>query len=279
MQYRCYSAPQRWLGNTTLLLLLCGIGACEKPATPAPTATAPPPPSSAVEQAAQTLQGGGGTYRVVDVPNPGALSVFAGYTGELPPAPTKVPVNINMSTCGDKVFTENLLVDHGGRGIQNVVVRLDGITAGKALPGDMTITNKDCAFSPHVGVGIQGMKLQLKNEDPILHTTRPIIDQRALFNKPLVPNAPPPNPRTIRQAGLMEVKCDVHDWMQAWVVVHTNPYVAVSDASGKLVIDAIPPGTYPFVAWHEQLGEQRGQVEILADQTSELKLEFSSKEG
>jgi hypothetical protein len=38
----------------------------------------------------------------------------------------------------------------------------------------------------------------------------------------------------------MELTCDVHKWMRGYIVVHTNPYLAVSDATGKLKIEGIP---------------------------------------
>ena len=48
--------------------------------------------------------------------------------------------------------------------------------------------------------------------------------------------------------------------------------LGVTDADGALVIDGIPPGSYPYVAWHESLGEARGTVEISARDESGLRL-------
>ena len=261
------------------MIVGCALISCEKPRSDT-TPTAPPAssvPSGSVEQAAKTLQGGGGAYQVVEVAGGGSLGVSVSYAGKSVPAPTEVPVNIDVSTCAHKVFTESLVVADGGA-LKNVVVRLEGISAGKAPPAAVTVTNKNCAFAPHVGVAMQGMKLELKNEDPVLHTTHPFIDGRHFFNKAL-PAGTGPTARTIKRAGLMELKCDVHDWMQGWIVVHTNPYVAATDGNGKLRIEGIPPGTYPYVAWHEQLGEKRGEVEIQPGQTAELRLEFAPNEG
>ena len=36
----------------------------------------------------------------------------------------------------------------------------------------------------------------------------------------------------------------------------------------------IPPGNYSYVAWHEELGEKKGEVEIKRGQVSTLRLEF-----
>jgi plastocyanin len=211
---------------------------------------------------------------VVEVESPGQLAATVTYSGDPLPVPTKVPVNINVETCGGKVFTENLLVDGETRGLKNAVIRLEGIERGKAPPEIVTVSNKHCAFVPHVAVAMKGTKLQLRNEDPVLHTTHPYINGANFFNKPLAAGAEPTRPRPIPKTGLMDIRCDVHKWMQAYIVIHSNPYLAVTDEKGKLIIDGIPAGKYTYTAWHEQLEESKGEVEIAAGQTAELVVTF-----
>ena len=62
--------------------------------------------------------------------------------------------------------------------------------------------------------------------------------------------------------------------MKGYIVVHTNPYIAITDESGKLSISRIPPGKYSYIAWHEELGDKRGEIEIKRGQVSTLRLEF-----
>lgn len=38
----------------------------------------------------------------------------------------------------------------------------------------------------------------------------------------------------------MKVKCDVHEWMSAYLVPVTHPYVAVTDAKGEFEIGQVP---------------------------------------
>ncbi len=225
-------------------------------------------------KAAAALKGGSG-YEVATVVNPGALAVAVVFTGDPIPVPAPVQVNIDVPHCGQKVFTENLIVDKESRGLKNVVVRLEGITKGKPQPETVTVTNKDCSFDPHVSVAAKGTKIALRNADPVLHATHPYLAGGSFFNLSLPAGDDSPQTRPIPKAGLMEITCDVHKWMRGYMYVHTSPYVEVTDKSGKLKIDGIPPGKYPYVAWHESLGEKRGEVEIVAGQTAELKLEYS----
>ena len=62
--------------------------------------------------------------------------------------------------------------------------------------------------------------------------------------------------------------------MKGYIFVHTNPYVALTDGSGMLSMTGIPPGKYSYVAWHEELGQQMGEVEINKGGVTSLKLEF-----
>jgi hypothetical protein len=233
------------------------------------------PPAAAVPSSAAAALKGGGGYEVGAVASPGALGISVVYTGDPIPEPTEVPTEIDAAACGHKVLTESLLVDRGTRGLKNVVVRLEGIAKGKAPSPLITVTSRNCAFEPHVGVAVKGMKLAVRNADPVLHATHPFLAGASFFEAQLPPNAEAPPVRPIPRAGLMEISCDVHKWMRAYVVVHTNPYVGVTDRLGKLRIDGIPPGKYPYVAWHESLGEKKGELEITAGKTVELQLEFA----
>jgi hypothetical protein len=59
-----------------------------------------------------------------------------------------------------------------------------------------------------------------------------------------------------------KIKCDVHPWMSAWVVVVDNPYSAVSGDDGTFTIKGLKNGKYTLVAWHEKLGMQQAQIEV-----------------
>ena len=244
------------------------------PAPATPPAAAPAPTTGRDSAAAEALKGGA-AYEVAEVSRPGALAVTAVFTGDPIPQPAEVPVNINVDFCGHKVFTESVLVDKETRGLKHVVVRLEGITRGKAPPASITITNRNCAFDPHVAVAMKGTRIAIANADPVLHNTHPYINGSSFFNLALAPGSEPPPARPIPKTGLMEINCDVHKWMRSFVFVHTSPYVEATDKSGKLRIDGIPPGKHAYVAWHEELGEKKGEVEIAPDGTAELKLEFA----
>jgi hypothetical protein len=48
----------------------------------------------------------------------------------------------------------------------------------------------------------------------------------------------------------VEVLCDAHTHVRAWIVVRDNPHV-VSDDNGQFRTDEIPPGRHRVAARHE----------------------------
>jgi hypothetical protein len=42
--------------------------------------------------------------------------------------------------------------------------------------------------------------------------------------------------------------------MSAWLLIRENPYMAVSDANGKLTVKNVPVGTWTFQFWQERAG-------------------------
>lgn len=209
--------------------------------------------------------------------SPGKLAVVVTYEGEAPSEPEPIQVDTDVQFCGGKVYKESLIVHPETSGLKNVAVRLEKVRGPREIPDVVTVTNRNCSFDPHVQVTMKGTELVIENSDPILHTTHPYINDRHWFNVPIRKDEPAHTPRPIRESGIMKIKCDVHKWMEGWIVVHDNPYIALSDEEGGLEIDEIPPATYPYVAWHEKLGELRGEVTIESGKTAELHLEYPAK--
>ena len=105
---------------------------------------------------------------------------------------------------------------------------------------------------PHVSAVMAGAKVRIRNSDPILHNTHGFLDRLTVFNIALPTKDQVVDiTQRIKKPGVVEVVCDAHTHMRAWIVVRDNPYFAVSDDSGQFRIDEIPPGRYRVTAWHE----------------------------
>lgn len=84
-----------------------------------------------------------------------------------------------------------------------------------------------------------------------------------MFNKPQSAKSDDLQLDTFAKAGdVLELTCDVHAWMHAWVVVNDSPYFAVTGDDGAFTISGLPAGTYTLEAWHPVLGTRSITVKI-----------------
>lgn len=188
-------------------------------------------------------------YVEAPVPDGGTLVGHVRFTGE-PVKGELIPVRKNADVCGETKPFQALMVGPS-HGVRHTVVYLEGVERGKKPP-ELELDNAKCLFVPHVAVVMAGAKARIKNADPILHNTHGFHDRMTVFNVAL-PNQNQVidvTPR-IKKVGLIDVQCDAHTHMRAWIVVRDNPYFAVTDEHGAFRITEIPPGRYKVVAWHE----------------------------
>jgi plastocyanin len=169
---------------------------------------------------------------------------------------------------GKQVIQEQAMVAADGS-IQNVFVRLEGMFPQSPVPtSPVVIDQRSCVYGPRV-VGVRvGQRLQIRNDDNLLHNVHGLSASNNSFNvgQPIagaVFEFTPKSPEVMLKLG-----CDVHRWMTAFVGVMPHPYFAVTDARGRFTIAGVPPGTYAIKTWHEQFGEQTARVSVRASGTA-----------
>ena len=125
----------------------------------------------------------------------------------------------------------------------------------------LTLDNLKCRFVPRSTFARPGQTLILKNSDNVGHNCH-----ITTFEHEYNPTIPPNKQIEITLEGGSDripgdVKCDIHKWMDAVILIRDNPYVAISDADGKFKIENIPPGDWKFQFWHKKIG-YLGMIEI-----------------
>jgi plastocyanin len=204
-----------------------------------------------------------------------ALPAWAGdikgtikYTGAAAkPAPLKVTKD--NATCGATVEDESMQVT--GTALKNVVVMVKGVAGAAPTPKPITVDQQKCHYIPHVQAAAKGSTVDILNNDPILHNVHGYLGTATVFNLAM-PLKGQKIPKKLDKAGVVRLKCDVHSWMTAYIVVHDNPFFTQSN-DGSFTIPGVPAGTYTVTAWHEKLGEKTAQVTVPA--TGEVTTEFS----
>ena len=193
------------------------------------------------------------------------------FAGEHIPASTVVPVGTDVQYCGHQYSKEDWVIDSRSRGIRHVIVRLSGkgLSSWRATPGYLLLDNKDCRFEPHAAVLTVGATLEVKNSDKILHTAHAYFG--ATFNLAL-PKEGDSVKRVLRRPGIIQIRCDNHGWMNAFIRVDSHPFHAVTDSQGRFKIEGVPPGTYTLDVWHERSGSKKQQILVNDQQTTKVDL-------
>jgi hypothetical protein len=197
--------------------------------------------------------------------------------GKLSPL-SPLQITKNKEICKD-VPNESLIVGPG-RGVRYAVVTLEDITKGKAVERETAheLDNIKCRFSPHVQAASIDQFVVLKNTDPILHTAHAIFtDGQPQFNVGLYPGRVSRKP--LVAAGLVKIRCEVHPWMSAYIVVTEHPYHAISDLYGEYELSDVPPGHYRLKVWHESLGTQEKRIEVKAGARQTVDFTFTPSPG
>lgn len=170
----------------------------------------------------------------------------------------------------------------GGRiahdnGLANVFVYLKTGLEGKtfALPAEpVVIDQKGCWFAPRV-IGIRkGQTFRVTNSDPVTHNIHPQPRSNRDWNQSQAPGDPALVRRFTAPEIMIPVKCNVHNWMRAWIGVVEHPYFAVTGADGSFEIRNVPPGLYTVEAWQEDLGFATLPVKLSASATQDLTFIF-----
>ena len=254
---------------TGLALLLAACGG-EAPATDRQEA-APAAASSAQDGASD-----GSGYDVIDVTNGGVIRGMVSFAGTVPEG-RRVSVTEDTDACGNEQEIYGLRVGQNG-GLMHSVVSLVDITSGARVEIPSTpaaLVQDGCVFGPHILVAPVDEVVEVVNSDPITHNIHTV----AFANRPLN-RAQPSAVETIEvsfmAAEKVRVRCDMHEWMGAWIVVVDHPYHAVTDATGGFLLENVPPGTYQMEVWHETLGAVTQEVTVTAGEESQVDVEMTS---
>ncbi|MGB1292807.1 MAG: methylamine utilization protein, partial [Pseudoalteromonas sp.] len=144
-----------------------------------------------------------------------------------------------------------LIVSNQNKQVQpNVVVWLQPTTPIAEPPKPETtfvMEQKDRQFTPHILVVEQNGKVDFPNADSIMHHVYSFSKSKSFELK--LYREQPQDPIIFDQTGVVELGCNIHDWMLGYIVVVDSPYYGITDQQGQLTLD-IPQGDYTINTWH-----------------------------
>ena len=173
--------------------------------------------------------------------------------------------------------SRELLVDPATKGIANVFLEIRKVTKDKwKVDGEVTPSDQIfCRYEPHVLVVPVGQPVLFKNSDPFMHNVHFYCRKNPAANF----GVPEGGQKEIkfRTDEKIRVKCDVHTWMDSWVIATSNPFHALTGKDGSFEIPNVPPGEYEIRFWHEKLGSLKMKGVKIGE--GETTLEVKSTDG
>jgi plastocyanin len=188
----------------------------------------------------------------------------------------RLPVTIDQHVCGKDKDPENLVLS-AQKAIRNAVVWIDTPPATKLeIPSTaVQVDQQQCVFTPRVVLVPVGRTVQFLNSDRLLHNIHTQSRDNARYNRTQPKGRT--IPLTFSKPEIVEVICDLHPWMRAWVVVIDHPFYAVTNADGEFVFRDVPPGSYKLRVWQEALGSTTRDITVGAEDVSGISVPMRGK--
>ncbi len=248
----------------TILILVFAAGCGESVPPPPPplmppAATTPPPAPPPVAEAPVRTGIVEGIVRVdsADIaPLTGSVLGFEKYCG-------KGPLNTGLYK-----------VDAATKGLADAFVEADGRCAPFKPAGVPTLDQKACLFTPTLLVARPGPVI-FKNSDGMSHN----ITIRGQLNSHVTDGFPGGEAisRTFAFEEKMPVRCSIHPWMLAGLVVTRRAAHAVTDSFGSFRIENVEAGKRTIKVWH-LLGEEVSvQTDVPEGGTAQVEIRWKPR--
>src|SRR5215471_19215434 len=115
--------------------------------------------------------------------------------------------------------------------------------------GHVIMDQRNETFVPHVLAIITGTTVDFPNSDAFYHNVFS-LSKASRFD---LGRYAAGRSRAVRfdKPGIVRVFCDIHSHMNAYILVFSHPFFALTDPEGRYRIENVPPGTYGVIAWNE----------------------------
>lgn len=217
----------------------------------------------------------GNDYTEMEVAEGGTVIGNVKYLGDLAVSGLNLYRQWELSDTS-QASSEKLMVSKINNGLRNAVVSIQGMGKGKkgVIPTiHPIIDQQNNMFIPHVTAILAGTTIDILHGDEGMHN----VHARSVKNQPfnLGTTFKQRISKKFDYPEIIKLTCDLHKKAYAWVVVLDNPYFDITDRNGYFEICDIPPGTYKFQVWHEELGILEKEVKIDPKETTVVEFVYS----
>lgn len=127
-------------------------------------------------------------------------------------------------------------------------------------------------FVPRVLAVAVGTTVQFPNLDPIFHNVFSVSPVKR-FDLGKYPKGHSRSV-TFGKPGVVQVYCDIHSNMEAYVLVLSNHAFTRPDGSGAFALPDLPMGSYQLEVWHPDFDTIGRTVQVVDGQDARIEISF-----
>jgi plastocyanin len=193
------------------------------------------------------------------------------------PAVKPITTSSDPGCKNSKVVGEEIVVSDGG--LENVILYVSGgDLAGKTFAKpteEVTLAQEGCHYVPHALTIQVGQTLKIINQDETAHNIHVWSEINPSFNESQASKGVETKKTFTKEEVMFPVRCDVHNWMNAFIGVFNTPLSTVSKKGGAFELK-LPAGTYEITAEHEKLGKKTQMVTVAENGSADLNFTFKA---
>ena len=152
------------------------------------------------------------------------------------------------------------------------VVYLEGEFPRAAVQPVTEISQKDLTFLPSLLPVQIGTKVTFPNLDDTYHNIFSFSPPKRFDLGRYRSDERPVPSQVFDVAGLVTLRCDIHEHMRALILVLATPHFVITDAEGGFRLTGLPDGRYTLKAWVDSKTTREQVVELKGDTT--LRVDF-----
>lgn len=142
------------------------------------------------------------------------------------------------------------------------VVYLEGNFPPSPPPPVMQVTQKDLTFIPTLLPVQVGTRVEFPNLDDTYHNIFSYSAPKRFDLGRYRSDEKPVPAQVFDVAGLVTLRCDIHEHMRALILVLDSPHFVVTDPEGRFRLTGFPAGRYTLKAWIDSKTTHAKPVEL-----------------
>ncbi|MFZ1219690.1 MAG: carboxypeptidase regulatory-like domain-containing protein [Chthoniobacterales bacterium] len=148
------------------------------------------------------------------------------------------------------------------------VVYLEGSFPKPASLPTKQVTQKDLTFTPALLPVQAGTKVEFPNlEKDTYHNIFSYSPAKRFDLGRYRPDERPIPFQTFDVAGLVTLRCDIHEHMRGLILVLATPHFTMTDNNGHYRLSGLPPGHYTLKAWVDSRTTRQHPIDLTSGST------------